>query len=118
MSTQAAEIIACVDVCVSQAAAAAEEEEGLAVYLAGWRRSPCWGAGRRRSAGFGSARCWRRASPGLPTDGRIRSAGGKRKREERKTFILIIVFSVRQPLRLSNNLYHKASSPALLLLTF
>lgn len=45
--------------------------------------------------------------------------GGMEERErERKNFISIIVFRVRQPLRLSNNLYQKASSPASLPLTF
>lgn len=57
----------------------------MAVYLAGLRRSPCWGAGRRTSAGFGSVRCWRRASPGLPRDGRKdREEKRERKKERRR----------------------------------
>lgn len=69
-----------------------EEERGgvggwgylMAVYLAGLRRSPCWGAGRRRSAGFGSVRGWRRASPGLQRDGRKdkEETRERKKREE------------------------------------
>lgn len=62
----------------------AEEDEGRrAVHLAGWCRSPCWGAERRRSVGFGSARCWQRAFPGLPMDGRIGSGGEKSESQKK-----------------------------------